>query len=122
MDNLARDELITACSQRYRTLLAVSEAIISQRDLPALFHNLADRLRQVVRFDHLILVLHDAANNTMRRHILESSDPSPVQAPGALAVEEGPAGWVWQTQQPLIISDLSQETRWPRFLELVAQY
>src|SRR5262249_10407628 len=65
---------------------------------------------------------HDRANNTMRRHILETPEPSnspPVQAPAALPVEDGPAGWVWQNQQPLIVSNLAEETRWPRFLELM---
>jgi formate hydrogenlyase transcriptional activator len=122
MNDLAGQEPTTACSEQYRTLLAVSEAVVSHRDLRALFHDLAGRLQRVVRFDYLILVLHDAANNTMRRHILETSDPSPIQPSGFLPVEEGPAGWVWQTQQSLIISNLAEETRWPRFLELVAQF
>src|SRR5262249_58234539 len=104
MDDLPRNAHALSSGQKYRTLLAVAEAILSHRDLHALFHGLTDRLQQVVRFDYLILVLHDAANNMMRRHILETSDPSPIQAPTALSVEEGPAGWVWQTQQPLIIS------------------
>ncbi|HTK77534.1 MAG TPA: sigma 54-interacting transcriptional regulator [Gemmataceae bacterium] len=116
------DELQLSACQQYRALLAVTEAIASHRDLQSLFHDLADRLRRVVRFDYLILVLHDPANNTMRRHILESSDASRVAVPGALPVEEGPAGWVWQTQQPLIISDVPGDQRWPRFLELVAEY
>src|SRR5262249_44760638 len=119
MANLEVDGQVHSTSQQYRTLLAVAEAIASHRDLPALFHELADRLQRGVAFDYLILVLHDAASNTMRRHILETSDPSPIQAPGALPVEEGPAGWVWQTQQPLVVSNLTEELRWPRFLELV---
>src|SRR5262245_35512353 len=110
-----REEQELACRRQYRALLAVGEAIASHRDLQALFHDLADRLQHVVRFDYLILVLHDPATNTMRRHILETSEPSPVHVPGGLPVEEGPAGWVWQTQQPLIISNLDVETRWPRF-------
>src|SRR5438128_8017688 len=121
MGNLLRNGDAQAACQQYRTLLSVAEAIISHRDLQALFHDLAGRLRQVVRFDYLILVLHDAANNTMRRHILETSEPSPIQGLGALPVDEGPAGWVWQTQQPLILPDLAKETRWPQFLELVGQ-
>src|SRR5919197_4228781 len=121
MGDLLRDGPDGSACRQYRTLLAVAESIISHRDLQALFHDLAGRLQQVVRFDYLILVLHDAANNTMRRHILETSEPSPVQAPGALPVGEGPAGWVWQNQQPLILSNLAEETRWPRFLELVKQ-
>ena len=88
----------------YRTLLAVAEAIVSHRDLQALFHDLAGRLQQVVRFDYLALVLHDAASNTMRLHVLETAEPLPAQPPIVLPVEEDPAGLVWQTQQPLIIS------------------
>ena len=122
MEDLSRQGQELASCQQYRTLLAVAEAIISHRDLRALFHELADRLHQVVRFDYLILVLHDAASNTMRRHILETSEPSPIQgAPTALPVEDGPAGWVWQTQQPMIVSNVAEETRWPRFLELMKQ-
>ncbi|PWT87654.1 MAG: Fis family transcriptional regulator, partial [Proteobacteria bacterium] len=119
MSDLQRDT--ATCSQQYRTLLAVSEAVVSHRDLRALFHDLADRLQQVVHFDYLVLVLHDAATNMMRRHILETSDPSPVQPTGALPIEEGPAGWVWQNQQPLVVSNLAEETRWPRFLQLAAE-
>ena len=59
-------------------MLAVSEAIVSHRDLPALFHELAGRLQQVVRFDYLALVLHEAATNTMRLHVLETTEPTPT--------------------------------------------
>jgi formate hydrogenlyase transcriptional activator len=121
MDHLPRTGYARFSGQEYRTLLAVAEAIVSHRDLRALFRDLTQRLQQVVRFDYLILVLHDAANNTMRRHILETSGPSPIEARTALPVEEGPAGWVWQTQQPLIISNVAEETRWPRFREYVKQ-
>jgi transcriptional regulator with GAF, ATPase, and Fis domain len=121
MDDLPRNGHVLSSGQEYRTLLAVAEAIVSHRDLHALFHDLTGRLLQVVRFDYLILVLHDAANNTMRRHILETSDPSPIQTRAALPVDEGPAGWVWQTQQPLIISNVAEEARWPRFQEYVKQ-
>ncbi len=95
MGTLERDGRELSAGQQYRTLLAVSAAIVAHRDLTTLFHDLAGRLHLVVHFDYLVCVLHDAANNTMRRHILETSDPSPIQALTALAVEEGPGGWVW---------------------------
>ena len=53
----------------------------------------------------------------MRRHILEAADPYALPAPIARPVGEGPAGWVWQTRQPLILSNVAEETRWPRFQE-----
>jgi len=100
-----------------RTLLAVTEAIVSHRDLHALFHDLAGRLHPVVRFDYLILVLHDAAHDTMRLHVLETSEPSSPR-PGLLVpIQEAPSGLVWQTQRPLIIPNVQQESRWPKLLE-----
>jgi formate hydrogenlyase transcriptional activator len=108
-----------AKGDRYRALLAVSEAIVSHRDLSALFHELAGRLHQVVQFDALALVLHEAATNTMRLHMLEAAQPTPHQLLPPLPVEEDPAGLVWQAQQPLITSDVTELRRWPGFLERV---
>ncbi len=71
------DGQATASREPYRALLAVSEAIISHRGLSALFHELAGRLHQVVRFDYLGLVLHEAASHNMRLHILEAREPTP---------------------------------------------
>jgi formate hydrogenlyase transcriptional activator len=111
-----------ASGDRYRALLAVSETIVSHRDLPALFHELAGRLRQVVRFDFLTLVLNDAATGTMCLHVLETSEPL-TDTPGiVLPVEDDPAGLVWQTQQPLITSSMDELRRWPRLLERVQPY
>ena len=70
----------SASDEPYRALLAVSEAIVSHRDLSALFHELAGRLHEVVRFDCLGLVLHEAASQTMRLHILEGRESA--RAPG----------------------------------------
>ncbi len=40
----------TSTSDRYQVLLAISEAIISHRDLSSLFHDLAGQLGRVVAF------------------------------------------------------------------------
>jgi formate hydrogenlyase transcriptional activator len=120
-DHLSQNGQAVSTSQQYRALLAVSQAILSHRDLAALFRDLADRLQQMVGFDYLFLVLHDPASNTMRRHILARSHSSPIEAWAPLGVDEGPAGWVWRTQQPLIISSLAEESRWPRFRDHMKQ-
>ena len=118
MGDLERDGKALSASQQYRTLLAVSQAIVSQRDWHALFHELADRLHQVVHFDYLSLVLHEAATNTMRLHVLEPTQPAPPLSVFVLPPEEDPAGLVWQTQQPLITSKLSDLERWPQLRQL----
>ncbi len=112
------DGQATATGDLHRALLAVSEAIVSHRDLSALFHELAGRLHPVVRFDYLCLLLHEAASNTMRRHVLEPTEPTPPPLP----LEDDPTGWVWQTQHPLIISSMAEERRWPRWQELARPY
>src|SRR5262245_52712335 len=112
-DYLRDGEAESAC-RRYRALLEVAESIISHRDLPALFHDLAGRIHQVVHFDYLLLVLHDAAHNTMHLHVLETSEPLSPPTGLPFAIEEAPSGLVWQTQQPLIIANAEEETRWPR--------
>jgi formate hydrogenlyase transcriptional activator len=86
--------------------------------MSALFQEMAGRLRQVVHFDHLVLVLHEAATNTMRVHLLEAPESITIDLPP----EERPAGLVWQTQQLLITARIADLRRWPRLLEQVQSY
>jgi len=111
-----------SADQQYRALLAVSEAIVSHRDVSALFHELADRLHQVVRFDYLGLQLYEAASNSMRTSVLEPPETTAPPPAGSIPIEDIPAGLVWQTQRPLIISSISRETRWQGLAKRVAPY
>jgi formate hydrogenlyase transcriptional activator len=104
---------------KYQALLAVSEAIVSHRDLSALFHELAGRLHLVARFDYLALMLHEAASNTLRLHELEPPGSTLASSLVSLPVGDVPPVSVWQTQQPLILSSVAEEKRWPRFQEFV---
>jgi formate hydrogenlyase transcriptional activator len=113
---------LPASEDRYRALLAVSEAIVTHRDLPALFHELAGQLVPLVHFDALSLVLHDSATDTMRLHVLETSESVPPSFEIILRPEDDPAGLVWQTQQPLITSNAEELRRWPQLLERVERY
>lgn len=103
-------------------LLEVSEAIAQQRDLPALFHDLAGRLHSVVEFDFLTLVLHDSERNVMRLHILETHAPAEGVAGRESPVEDNPSGWVLQSQQPFVVDDLEQESRFPEFVQRVREH
>src|SRR5260370_40078463 len=116
------DPQVLSTDQKYQALLAVSEAIVSHRDLSALFHELAGRLHQVVRFDYLGLALHEATSNTLRIHLLEGTEPTPLPSPPVLPLEDEPAGWVWQTQQAWIFSNVPEEKRWPQALERAKRY
>jgi formate hydrogenlyase transcriptional activator len=115
MTSAQLDGQATASGGPYRALLAVSEAIVSHRDLAALFHELAGLLRPAVRFDYLALFLHDAAKDTTRLHLLEGAPNRERFFP--LSVEDTPSGMVLQTQGPLIVSEREQLAHWPRALE-----
>jgi formate hydrogenlyase transcriptional activator len=104
----------------YQSLLDVSKAILQHRDLAGLFRDLASRLRSILPFDFLNLVLHNPATNTMRLHILETTTGATVETPQIeLAPEQSPSGWVFLHQEPLVIPDVRLETRWPNVMELL---
>src|ERR1700726_1303380 len=102
--------------RQLEALLEVSEAIAQQRDLRALFHDLAVRLHSVIEFDFLTLILHDPIKNVMRLHILETEHPTDAPIGKELSVDGHPSGWVWQTQEAFVVSDAHEETRFPDYL------
>jgi formate hydrogenlyase transcriptional activator len=103
--------------QQLEALLEVSEAISQQRDLPALFHDLAERLHSVVDFDFLTLTLHDPTRNVMRLHILETRVPHDKHTGSETPVDGHPSGWVWQSQEAFVVSDIAEEERYPQFMQ-----
>src|ERR1700739_1508464 len=98
-----QEAAVLSADRQHRALLAVSEAIVSHRDLSTLFHELAHRLQSVVRFDYLGLVLHEAASNTMRPHVLEASGPAPPLSASGVPVEGDAAGAGWETPHTALI-------------------
>ncbi len=96
----------------YQTLLEISQAIASHRDIDELFHELAPRLHRVVQFEFANLILYEPTRKVMKSHVLETPDPGYVCPAGECPMET-PGGWVWQTQEPWVISDLNSDTRFP---------
>lgn len=99
-------------ARHYQTLLEVSEAIASHRDLNQLFRDLAPRLHRVVHFDFVNLILDEPTRKVMRSHVLECPDPNYTCPPQDCPME-APARWVWQTQQPWVVSALQRDARFP---------
>ena len=102
-------------TQKYLTLLELSKAIASHRDLSELFHDIACRLRNLFPFRDLAVMLHDGAQDVMRGYFYEGCEEAdwasrqPVEVP----INESINGHVWRDQQPMIIRDLDQDTRFP---------
>ncbi|MGH9764721.1 MAG: Fis family transcriptional regulator, partial [Blastocatellia bacterium] len=97
--------------RQYMMLVELSKAIASHGSLDELFKELDVRLRQLLDFHSLGLILHDPARNIMRLHLSQTTEPAMEQLPEEMPVEKSVAGWVWQNQIPMIIHDVETETR-----------
>ena len=91
MGDVERDGQELFACQQYQTLLAVSETIVSHRDLATLFHDLAGRLHLLVRFDYLACVASPGAStwsvrSKAKRYVLDfrtsAGDQRAVPRPG----------------------------------------
>lgn len=94
---------------RRQILLDVLDSIALHRDLSTLLKDLAGRLPDLIPFDTITLTLHDAEKQVMRLHSIHT--PLVLNAsPGAeVAVDASPGGLVWETQQPLLITQESPD-------------
>ncbi len=110
-----------AAVERYRALLQVSESIASHRDLPELFRSLAALLHRLITFDFICLTLPDMARGVVRLHVLESSLPTRIQPGIEIPMVENVRQLVWENQQPLVISSLERDGRFPVVSDLLRQ-
>jgi formate hydrogenlyase transcriptional activator len=110
-------------NSQYEALLGISEAIAVRRDLNELFHDLAQRLPRIVPFDFINLVLHDSTREVMRLHALAAPESSTIRPGLELPIDQSPAGWVWKSQQPLMVEveDVTVESRFPKLTPLLRE-
>lgn len=108
--------------RRYKSLLDVSRAISSTQDQTELFSELAHHLRQVVRFDFLNVLLHEPAHNVMRLYLLEGVRHRNIEPGVEFPVDESFAGWVWKHHKPYIISNIDEETQFPKSLAILREH
>src|SRR5262245_44180811 len=100
-------------TERYRTLLEINNALVSNLTREALFHAIARALRRVVPFERTAIFLHDTDRDVLRLFILESSLGSSYFAVGfEVAPGESHVGQVFKSQQPLLRRDLATERQY----------
>ncbi len=95
--------------QRYEALLEMADLVVHHHSLPELFAAMAERLRQLITADAANFSLYDPIKNVMRLYAWDGSDVE--TAPVEVVVEESPSGWAWKNQQPLVVDDLTAESR-----------
>ena len=82
-------------TERYRTLLEINNALVSNLTREALFHAIARALRRVVPFERTAIFLHDPDGDVLKLFILESSLPSPYFTVGLEMAPGERAGTLW---------------------------
>ncbi len=117
MNGTVQSAAKTAATERYETLLRVSQTLISTRSSGELFRLLARELRAVVNFYVMGIGIYDEnAHDVSLTSYGEPGDP--LQVP-KLVPEETFTWWVYQHQEPLIIPSLDAETRFPAVAEML---
>ena len=99
--------------EQYLTLLGLEKAISSHRNIPDLFRDLACRLQELFKFRDIGVMLHDETHNVMRLYVLEACEGLLREPITEVPIEGSIAGWVWQNQEPVVVSDLDHDTRFP---------
>lgn len=102
--------------RHYEALLEMADIMGHHRSLPELFSELAKRLHPVTAFELASFARYDPEKKVMQVHMWERTGSA--GAPTEVPVESSPSGWVWQTQQPLVVRDLQVEERFPRVFDL----
>jgi len=101
-------------AERYRTLLEINNAIISNLTLEPLFHAIAQALRRVFPIGRSAIFLHDPEKDVLRLFMLESSLPSRYFHVGLeMAPGDSHVGLVFRQQRPLLRRDLETERQYP---------
>src|SRR5258708_4706155 len=117
MNGTAQKADDSTLTKRYEALLRVSQTLLSIRSSEELFKLLARELRAVVSFYVMGVGIYDENAHEMRTTSYgEPGDP--LQAP-RFAPEETFSWWVYQNQQPLVITCLDAETRFPAVVEML---
>ncbi|MGH9328425.1 MAG: sigma 54-interacting transcriptional regulator [Terriglobia bacterium] len=106
-----------ALTDRYESLLCVSEKLKSRRCPKELLTDLAPELRKVMNFHYLGLSLYDEEAHAFRIKISDAGGEH-IEAP-VLGAEETSSWWVYQHQEPLVIPCLESEARFPKAMEFL---
>jgi formate hydrogenlyase transcriptional activator len=106
-------------TQRYEALLRATNAIGTCCDCDTAADMLIQALREVVGFDYLQLVTFENDTSTVEWHVLYSNGARQNLHSTDIAVQGTPIGWVHDCQQPLVVADWSEETRFPAHASLL---
>ena len=108
------EEALRKSEERWRTLLEINNAIITNLTQEALLHAVTESLRRVIPFDRAGFSLYVPETKTFRLLGTESEFSSDYFRVGLeLRRGEGISTWVFDHQQPVLRRDLEKEQQYP---------
>jgi formate hydrogenlyase transcriptional activator len=104
---------VLASAERYRTLLEINNAIITNLTQQALLHAISEALHRVIPFDRCAITLYQPGNDTFRFLAVEGDLRSDYFRAG---LEDGRnetcVAWVYDHQRPLLRRNLEKERQY----------
>jgi transcriptional regulator with GAF, ATPase, and Fis domain len=121
-DPVVSQESLRRSEERWRTLLEINNAIITNLTQEALLNAICDALQRVVPVHRAALTLYEPESDKLRilavsRH-WSSND---FQVGAEMDRTESHSGWVFDHQRPLLRHDLETEWQYPIELRLLAE-
>ena len=108
------EEALRKSEERWRTLLEINNAIITNLTQEALLHAVTESLRRVIPFDRAGFSFYVPERKTFRLLATESEFSSDYFRVGLeLRRGEGISTWVFDHQQPVLRRDLEKEQQYP---------
>jgi formate hydrogenlyase transcriptional activator len=109
-------------AERYRTLLEINNAIITNLNQKALLHAISEALRRVIPFDRAAFTLYDPSRDIYRFLAIEGTvTSSHFRAGLEFGRDESISAWVFDHQRPALCHDIQKEQRYPNDRYLVAE-
>jgi formate hydrogenlyase transcriptional activator len=107
---------------RYEELLRASSAIASCKDCRSVVERFANELKRFVQFDYVVISVIDEGTKQFGWRLFKAfGHDENIELPD-FKLHESPSGVVYETQEPVIISDWQAEKRYPRLAEYLRQY
>lgn len=113
---------IQPTAERLSALLKLTEAIATERNPSKLFAQLAHLLRNVVDFNLAYVSLYDPKREVLRLHLLDVDFPVDIPVGQEWPAREQPGRVVVETQEPILVREVDEETRFTALMNLFKGY
>jgi formate hydrogenlyase transcriptional activator len=117
-----KSERAPESAERYRTLLEINNAIITNLDQEALLRAISIALQRAIPFDRAAFTLYDPKKERFRFLAIEGTTASSHFRPGLeFGREESISSWVFDHQRPALCGELQKEQKYPNDRRLIAE-